>query len=281
MMRASTVKVVAADLDDPGDYYFERCTGLKVAVGGKTYVLTARHCFENSFKQRTVFPSLFSDADNSTAPDLHSAKNITSRLNEKIGVWTANSQGTEVPDPTARAIGVSVSYYPDMALLRFDPKDPASSRFNKSPTIPYDAGLSRAAVPGAETSTFSIPDVSGGTIIESRGVYLGRVSSPYDPAETLDLIGINPHDTGADACNYGASGASAIIAGGFITGPLSIRNSIPKKGFINGADDRVLGTRMRKVMAKELGGLDLTHFSTICGYGVVTSQFASSMARAN
>lgn len=259
MMHASTVEVVAAgNINDATPSYRERCTGLKVVKGGETYVMTAFHCFGDTLYQ-------------SGAPGSQKPKNVTKSLSEKFGIWTIGSKGNELADQTAPVVSVSASVYPDAALLKINDKDPHSARFNKVPAVSLDGHLSKTAVPGAEATMWAMSSENG-AVDEYQGDFLGEGFNPTDSSEKLYWVGMS-ESSPADACSYGQSGALAMIAGGEVTGPLSI--------FTSKNDDPALYATLSKDISKELSGLDISRYKTICGYGTATSANVQGLAQAN
>jgi hypothetical protein len=280
MLRASTVKIVDRPKGVDGAAWFDVCSGLKVSVGGADYAVTSSHCFDKESGVKKEFPSHANGADPSTAPNRPQTQNITDMLSHDFGVWTVGSDGMEVQDAgkTAPVSAVSISGDRDFALLKIDESAPESAAFDALPAAPYEAGLSKAPIPGAEAAVFSLPDSNGGQIVAGKGYYLGRIKDPGDAAKEIDLVGIDPDTPADDACNFGASGSVAVIGGGYMTGPLSIRNNISNPPGSNGGDGTSNDINNRQAMADELN-LDLSKFPTVCGYSVIPPATAIYVTR--
>jgi hypothetical protein len=266
-IRNSTVKVVkrskqpGAEWDDT-----EGCTGLKVTIGGSTYVATARHCFEASI------PS-----------GLAQTNNIADKMSDEFGIWTVGSDGYEDSRHTAPVADVSISeaFGPDFALIKVDEANPESANFDKIPAVAYEAGLATNPIPGSEAAIASLPYASGTALVENSGVYLGRVKNPDHAkkwGETFDLVGIDPASPEVDGCNFGASGHVPITAGGSMLGAFSTRFNISNPKGTNGHDDPAQDKIGRGIMAQELG-LDFKPFATICAYSVITPALTQNLAQ--
>src|SRR4051794_7808860 len=70
-LRAATVELVHRT--SPIGAWRQECTGTKVRIEKKVYVLTARHCISDYFSARSVFPSYYDRSDRLTSRDLHTA----------------------------------------------------------------------------------------------------------------------------------------------------------------------------------------------------------------
>lgn len=274
-MRASTVKVALRPTGvNLPDAYRDSCTGLKV----DNYVVTARHCFDDSADTPGLFPSLDKDVDPDKAPDLHQTKNITKGMFDTVGIWTIGANGMEDKAHTAPVSQVFVRYTPDVALLKVDTSNPGSARFNAMPAASYDEGLTNKATPGSEVALFSLPEAASGKVVENSGIYLGRIDDPWsDVSRQIDLVSMGDKTPANDSCNYGGSGSVAIVAGGAMTGPLALRNDIRKSETSNGGDP-IEDKQSRAAMSRKLG-IDLTDAGVLCGFSVITPTIVHNMAQ--
>lgn len=280
MIRASTVQLVERQKAGGDKVWLNSCTGLKVQIGSAVYVLSARHCFTPYLDVAALFPSHGNSADPFVAPDLHQVQNVTNDLTSEFGIAVVDANGVVDPGQAMPVVSVAVQYYPDVALLRVgQATGSAAAAFAAVPSIDYLAGIAGKPAAGAATDVFSLPTAGGDLLIEGSGYFLGQISDPSDPAMQIYLVGTNPGSPGQDACNFGASGSVAVIAGGVLTGPLTIRNNIVNPAGSNGSDDPVRDKGLRTLMTDQLGGMDLSGFNTLCGYAVLTPQVLAALAR--
>jgi hypothetical protein len=272
-LRGATVKIGFRypDAEHPQPWT-DNCSGLKIDVDGRSYVLTARHCLEMELDTWSLFP-LFEFRDfYADRPDvleqmplyLH-ARNVIRQTDTEFGIASLDANG--FPDhtrPTAPVNAISLRYYPDVALLGIDESSPAAAAFDALPAIPYAAGLGPHPVPGSPVRMFGMPEASGNRQVAGSGVFLGEDQIPTDGRRGY-YVGIKAASPASDACNYGASGSVALIAGGTFTGPLSGRSNGDNPAGSNGNDDPAVMGAERDAISRMLGR-DLAQFPTICEY---------------
>lgn len=265
-MRAATVKIVARGKqlpNSPANTWFENCTGLKVGSGEHTYVVIAKHCITLD-----VPPQKGGYVEPSTLP----AQNVTEQLSYEYGVKPVFADGSD--GDVAPVTAVSEATDIDMALLKIDTTADSAKQFNAMPAITDYAERIESPLfePGESMSVFSLPGASQGKVVQGKGIYLGIAGDPSDPSRFLQFVGLRNADMPAnDACNYGASGSSAVSAHGRITGPLALRNNIHySPGSPNNAPDDPAFSVKYLLQLQETLGLRLSEFNTICGYAAPT-----------
>lgn len=276
MLRASSVEIIISqkDLDDPYSAV-NYCTGVKVNVGGQNYVATARHCFINAEEATDQYPHN-SSPDRAHDPTLTQPRDITEgvkNLRKDVNVYPVNADGDPDMDKGVTATSITASFYPDMALLKVDDSGTGAAKFDALPSIAYESLLGGDAEPGAQAVIYSTPLSAGPRMIETRGRYLGITSDPDDEANSLAWVAIDGADVAKDGCYKDGSGSAAYIAGAGLTGPLHSRNH---PGDENPIGEK--GTNRAQILAQlnvDLGAND----TTLCGFSIVTPDFAANMAQ--
>jgi hypothetical protein len=263
-LRSATVELVHRA--DALASWRQECTGTKVRVDDRVYVLTARHCVSDLIDRNAVFPSLTRDVERMTAPDLHRPVDVTAVLEAGLGIRTVEGGGRVDTSSASPVTRVVAQWYPDVALLSVA----GTNAFDAVPALVYRPGV-RPGLEDGETASVGLPAAASGRRVLASGTYLGRVQNPSDPTQLLDLVGLHPGSPSGDACNYGASGSLAVISPGSFTGPLAVRNNVVNKAGSNGEDDPVFDRKDRKGMAEQLGR-SLEGYATICGYAELTRE---------
>ena len=264
-MRRATVKIYAQDKTGRANWY-ENCTGLVVSSEGKKYIATAAHCL-------AMPPVKGGDGLWNKGGPITDAGNVTGVLPQKYAVRPVTTGVLQGPFSPVAAISKSTTE--DWVLMRLDEKLESPAVAAITP-IDYDQYLhpsnDKRPVVGQSVEVFSEPSASSGKLVSGRGIYLGiaQQRSSYNTSNVM-LVGLSNVDSPEeDACNFGASGSTAVLADGTITGPLSTRQIVtyPKsKASQPGDIDSANGTKER-LRLEEHFGLDLSRFTTICGYTI-------------
>jgi hypothetical protein len=278
--KTDTSGVSAEEAYSPG------CTGVKVAIGGKTFIMTAAHCFGDITGERY---GTFSDPANPAA-----------KAENYIGVSPKDYAILDPLDPRLDersrqpvAIVDSISIdtaQKDVALLQVHAADegpmtsPAIRQFSEIPAINLNVA-EQAPLQGTPVALFGEPQANGFEAIAGTGVYLGRVSYSFISPTTgeiiythLDLVGINPAAPPEDNCNYATSGSMALLPNGKLLGNLSLRTShgFGPDGIMQLPDSIDFDNYIRPIWEKQLN-VKLDGFSTICGYTVMDHSTPSDL----
>lgn len=243
------------------------CTATKVTNGKEEFVLSATHCFTGDL------PPV---SGKGGGGGVVGVSNITNTSLFEYAILDNELDHAERPtaQPLARVTALSVDMYAsDIALLRID-ESTATDDFISRPAVSFGdfSSAITSATPGEQAALYSMPQASDFVPVSATGTYLGRVYTSADLMSSyssqLDLVAIWPDSASEDACNYGASGSSAVFAGGFVSGPLSFRNNT--NGFDANRDVQAgdVGGMSARLHIESQLGLDLSGVPTICGYTV-------------
>jgi hypothetical protein len=280
-LQASTVQIIR-QVPDPktGFYKQSNCDGIKVELGGGTYVATARHCLVDKGRDTTKeFPR------SNSSPDLAHDPLITvpESLSGKVSIWTIGANGladTQHPIPVRLA---EASGSQDMALLSVDDASPNADKFNAVPAINLEAAMSGEPVPGAQAVL--INNELGTKETETTGTYLGTSANPADRAQELAWILVDYNSADKDGCYYGESGSASAIGGaeggvGTVTGPLAVRIQPHDSRDLSGEPENRLW-KWRNIVADDLGVSLEDRNTTLCGFVPpnITQIIAHNMAQ--
>jgi len=272
LLQDSALQVVRRFKNAGPSYWQPHCTANKVSVGGEIYIVSAKHCFDDDIV----------GGGKGGVPTEPTAINI---INEAKHEYAVVEPGTELgegiePPILSRINGIAVDISGnDWALLNVPHnKGPVSEAFLAKPSLEYTT--STLPTPGQEAALYGLPAASENQPIKANGTYLGRI---FDDrvGNHFDLIGISADVPNKDACNFGASGSSAILSEGYATGPLAWRNNINfgESAQVNAGDDPQSGQLIRLNYEDELH-LDLSGYSTICSFGIAYNRTLPSLAGA-
>jgi hypothetical protein len=258
-LEQATVKILKRHRgsDEP---WQPNCTGVKVNAGGNLYVTTAAHCFSDDLTNGLK-------GGGGELPLQTFNINTITKFEYALTPVTPTSTNTPV---RIEAVSQNINGQ-DWALLRPSPDHASESNSFFTDIKALDFASSLDPSPGQEVALYGAPQANNHLGVRATGIYLGRIVDPYNTARKVDLVGIdNIDEPRLDACNYGASGSSAIFADGYVSGPLSTRNHItygPGKPQ-NAPDNPVVGEQNRLAYEQALG-VDLGGFATVCGFSVV------------
>jgi hypothetical protein len=272
-MRAATVKIVSRPKGS-NQGWEDTCTGLKVTIGGNVYVSTAGHCL------KYINPDTKGGAD----PNSRSY-NATTLVSDDYAVQVLASDNKR--GPVLPVSEISQSLNQDWALMKI-PKEANSSGYDAIKPVDFSAALNSHAKESAQIGqsavVYSLPDASNGKVLRGDGVYLGTAINVLGDSKGYEYIGLKNADTpGHDACNFGASGASALIADGHATGPASERDLIGYKdkntslatfNFGDLTSDK-LGKNTLKI--EQALGVNLRPFDVVCGFAIGDPEVAKDL----
>ena len=260
LLEASTVKI-AKRVKDSNSEWFESCTATKVTNGSESFILSAAHCFSSD---------MASSGGKGAVPDV---LNMTELSSYEYAVFLPSKEpGLATGEPIARSsrLVIDFSGRADLALMRVD----TSADFDDIPAISLEdfTSVNKSPNLGEQVALYGVPGSSGNVPITATGTYFGRVTGGAlgSPNQFIDLVGIDPSLPAEDACNYGASGSSAVFADGSVTGALTIRNNIGYETGMKQPED--IHSSQYRLMIESLTGLDLGEFTTICGFAVPDEQ---------
>lgn len=255
-MRDATVKLVT---NTTGADWVDNCTALVFTTESRTLALTARHCI-NVESAKGGSPSV-------------EALDVTRFLLYPYGIRLPGTAPDSAPViNTSRAV---TALNNDLAVLELVP-GPATDSLRPITNLKETIENKTLPLPGESTVVFSLPQAAEGELLTGEGIYLGSIPDSANPATTIHYVGLrNANTPKSDACNFGASGSSAMTASGSLLGPLSFRNNTGYQpgSATNYGDDLKESTEYRLAVEQALG-LDLSSFDTLCGYSSVpTNEF--------
>lgn len=247
------------------------CTGFKVELGGKPYVVTAAHCFYSAIMDvNKVLPGL-----DMGRPPGHTGKLRTvqlldpTQLYATFGIRTVKADGTIATGRTAKVTTIGVLTFPtDIALLEVDPTGPAGRAFDKVPAYPYDSvGVGKGPVPGEGVALYSTPNAGDGSAVAATGVFLGTIPDLTMRYRSVFVVGLSPAKGVKQACTPGASGSAAVTASGYVLPPLTFGLQASSYKYQPHLYVRLL----KRAVARKLPGLSYAElndsFPVICGFG--------------
>ncbi len=237
--------------------WVESCSGTLVNAGPDMYVLTAGHCVTFSQRKGSLKGAI------GKIPDVY---NATTQLGAQYGLQVTDKAGALVGvQPISQVIYSTAA---DAALMRVENSGPLGEFISRSPALSA-AELDAASgfpEPGSTAVLYSYPETAGGLQVAEQEIFLGVASDMYDESRTQVYVGINPRDQTRDACFYGASGSSAGLVGGRLTGPLSMRNN---ESYETGPQETQATPQQRtlnRLKIEQSLGIKLDEFSTICAF---------------
>lgn len=253
-LEAATVKVVKRQKASTEPWQ-PNCTATKVRVDGNIYYATAAHCF---------MPDL-TTMGKGGAVNEPEAVNITDATTHDYAIISIKGENNNQPIAYMDAVSMNIQGN-DWALMRAP--ENIIGYADKMASLDLDTRI--LPTPGQEVALYSAPQANEHQAVSATGIYLGRIADPHQPNRHLDMVGLDNIDApNLDACNYGSSGSMAIMAEGYVTGPLAVRNNTtyglgkPRQA----ADDAAAGGRYRLEYEKALG-IDSSRFTTVCGFSV-------------
>lgn len=190
--------------------WHQSCTGTKVAINKQNYILTAKHCFDDTRVHESQIPPFTVAAD-----ILPIQRHVYGIAEATTHSERRNSRAIAI----ARAVAVVLKgrTHPDMALLKVEaPKQAKHYKiYQRLPALPLREYTSALPSPGEEILLHGVPASTNPLAVSTRGVFLGRSKSAiYDP-HYVDSFGFKVDDA-RQAPHPGVSGGSVIAANGHI-----------------------------------------------------------------
>ena len=256
MLHASMVHVEQPIPGISPTLWTDECTGTKVTVAGRIFVLTAAHCLEIPDDQYI---------GGGAARD--ESKNVSIGVNLSAVIPSTG--------PTIRATRVVESQTTDLALLQVDERDPHYASFDALPAVAFDRLLPTSDEAQGQDTVSSSLEVMAPSRVDGAGVYLGETGGESAPTHIVGLRRSGITDTpDRDPCFYGGSGSLAVLADGNIVGPLSWRErtayyqgeSTPLRDDPEPRDGRTAVDDLTAGL-----GIAPVPFTTVCGYAAVTT----------
>jgi hypothetical protein len=228
------------------------CTGTKVVddtrKNGKTYVLTAGHCFKEPGEPKVA------------VPDGNPPRNIIDTVKKAYVVADPDYPGQKADNLLALSdvTGIAVSNSSDLALLEVD----QSLSFTALPALPlskYTSAEQPSFEPGEGLAISAYPDKAT-QLINEQAVFLGRSHFEGKSVQypgMYDVVGLTVTSSAQSPCDRGGSGSQAMSESGDTTGPLTIGTYIPNAG-------------AAQKLGEKLPGIDgtITRYNAICAYNV-------------
>lgn len=262
LLSAATVEI-GKRLRGTADTWQLSCTATKVTNGSEAFVMSAAHCF-------------IGDLPSTGKGGIPDALNITDYSSYEYAILDPNTKTSRRPEsePLALATAVTIDEsMSDMALLRVEATP--NGTFDKLPAVSFESftSLGHSPAPGEQAALYAIPAASNFTPVIGVGTYLGRIqgNGMSQNSYELDLVAVRPENETEDPCMFGASGSSAVFAGGRVSGALSIRNNTGYGTSRTVISEDIGGMTARLLMESELG-LDLGEVTTVCGFSVPGEQ---------
>lgn len=276
-IRASTVLIVERSKSESEDFN-RNCSGTKIRYQDKEYIISAAHCVARNLKGEQPLVSVETDGwPAQNVVDVDNTDYFVSNVDDPFFNPIADVKGISIPITTKATRAKDL--FGDWALLTatVEPKGgPAPRDYRDIPALNYDAKQPVPA-PGEQVALTGNPATAGHHLVAATGRYLGRIK-PLFFGKELDLVGIAPAGPRADACNFGASGSSALLSSGYISGPLAFRaNAGYPSRKPNPGEDIKLGAQNIAYL-QELTGIDLKPFVTLCLFEARTRNPKNSSA---
>jgi hypothetical protein len=234
------------------------CTGTLVTEGDLTFILTAAHCFDRDLVIDDV--------------DYEEGRSDVREVSRRLPSDYAVLQGS-APVVALDRVVLPVDHTFDWALASLaGPVPPGVG------TVPLTLfRIDGQEGTGGDVAQHTYSSRTAGRAIESTGIYLGAADDHIGSyVQRIDLVAIEPAGADVDACFYGASGSSAALANGRITGPLSVRNTIGygKDRALDGEDT---DGRWGRLQLEDATGVDLADTTVICGYSRYDEQIVDQL----
>ncbi len=240
------------------------CTAVKVSDGQTNFIVTARHCLNDSIN----FPQKGSP--------LPAAENVTSLLTSDFAVLDPNlSLAERVARPLASInnVAIDTTGTADWAILKPAANSQTTNFSEQSPlhisdVLAYDNAF--RPLPGSDVALFGLPQISGFEPVIGTGKYIGRMFiNGAHFSGWYDFVGLHAQTPQADNCQFGTSGSVAMFNNGHLSGPLSFHDNL---GY--GYSHKIISGDNLKVEQQDyldyeqMFNIDLQNFTSVCGYSV-------------
>lgn len=295
--------------------FSEGCHATKVSIAGssKTFALTAGHCFNFLTGYEGVFynPTAPRDRAENYIGVTQGYGFAVGSPESPASIM----EGHPVGDADSLIIDTSEVDAALLGLVPADPseitaQDPRNTTLAAMPALPAAWLRYKALIPGEWVSIASTPGGGGFdddppniTVHSVQGNFIGEhviavIDPGYHPGVELPemtrgrfaFVAVNVKDKWSDPCYWGDSGAGAIAARGLLGGNRTRKGAfvgVLSRRFLNGygpnhaydeGDAPYRGYEKGLIRNMEQWfGVDLSHYSTICAFAVLPSDFAPVM----
>lgn len=226
---ASTIKIVKRDRYGESSWQ-EHCTGMKVSIGGESFITSAKHCFDD-LGWRTLSEEARKKVQSGESPVINLGPNAPYQYaiidpGPKKRGWP-----TELPSVIADITDILVdpSNPNDWALLK-----PDISKINKGPSVFEDIPaldimkMNQAPIVGQEVALYGLPQVTNHKPVAGKGIYIGETINTGREGRVA-WIAMRAKDQVHDSYLFGASGSSA-STGGAVFSSLAWRSNFGYPG---------------------------------------------------
>lgn len=219
-LATSSVAIVSRS-KSPSYFWRATCSGTKISIEDRPYVLTAQHCLQYNFDDSQIPP-------HSRAADVLPVDSRTYAI-ARSSTDSVQNNRTPIANVTAASVIVGGQYRPDMALLRVSPvtEGGGAGLFGDIPAIPLKDYAVKPPEPGSEVAFHSVPASTSKVAVNGLGTYLGRIPAPDQSAYKVDIFGLDVTEARQDPAMPGASGSGVIGANGHMFGDLITRTGSP------------------------------------------------------
>ena len=208
----------------PGKWEYG-CSGAVVRYGKKRFVTTASHCDP---KFNRIFGSY---VNNNQWPAVNSSRHSSYD-------FAISDPKYKKPNIIGTVVDSSMSMRgDDLTLMKIKPVSDTklrkgARRFNNIKPLSI-SNSKRIPKPGQEVALSGAPSTNNKRIVNMTGTYLGRYRIVNEDGKfrSVAAVGINPAFSRFDACNFGASGSSAILSDGTVL--LSLSKRYNYKGYFS------------------------------------------------
>lgn len=253
-LQLSTARIVAR-VSGSDNEWTVGCTAARRVANGRVFFTTAGHCFPMSGARRGRY------------------REVVQGSGLEFAVSMRDSRGSEV----FSAIGAIYVHNDRVDFAFMIPSPSHDPGLDGVAALPLRTAERRPAR-GQKARLISYPVAAGGRLVSSTGTYLGRIryrdGDASRPLRTWDLVGIDPKRASLDACNFGGSGSTGVLADGTVLGALGIRaNAGYRVGGVRERDEPAFYDWLITALERKLGlRLVPGEFTTICGYSVAPTE---------
>jgi hypothetical protein len=289
----STVKILRK-LKNPGQYdhagWLETCTGNIIKLSGykgpEIIISTAAHCDSTTGKKSGAnFNTAFAPAVDLLDSSLYDFA-IADPMENNID--TPKTVIARVKRMSVNQRGADITF---MSAEPTDERQPGqNARLIKS-IKPLKIKTNNNPILGQEVALASAPAAANNRLIKDKGIYAGMYTlyNEFGKPRKVAIVAINPFSPEEDVCNFGGSGSGAIMADGTTLSSLSIRvntgypnhelqyndvYSYDSEGNLKTSNPSSFKAKVERKLR-----VDLSSYSTICGYSVATNKTFGRMMK--